>query len=137
MPLVRIIARLAEYPTELVRDLRARGFDVETCISRDEQQTAAGLEITIDQCSPENISQSVADAMTTKDVVILANAQAQGRSIRSIGMVLLSSENSMQTDRKTVVPSWTFGSENTCNVCFCEFGGALPKDDSRQPSVVE
>lgn len=105
MPLVRIITRLAEYPTELVRDLRARGFDVELSVSGDERQKTAALEITFEQCSEENVSQSVADAMANKDVVIVANSQRGSEKIRSIGMVLLSSKTSLQTAHKTAVPA--------------------------------
>jgi len=105
MPLIRIITRLTEYPTELVKDLRARGFDVETCLAG-EQQEAIDLEITLDQCSPKEISETVCDALANKDVVILADAdsEAKGRKIRSIAMVLLSSEASAQSAHKTIVP---------------------------------
>jgi hypothetical protein len=104
MPLVRIITRLREYPTELVRDLRTRGFEVETCLSRDEKQEAADLEITLDQCSPEGMSESISHALANKDVVILADANASHGRIRSIGMVLMSAEADVQTARKTAVP---------------------------------
>ena len=104
MPLVRIITRLREYPTELVRDLRTRGFEVETCVSQDEKLKAADLEITLDQCSAENMSDSISHVLANKDVVILADANADGGKIRSIGMVLMSAEASVQNDRKTTVP---------------------------------
>src|SRR5689334_13552248 len=104
MALVRIITRLNEYPTELVRDLRARGFEVETCLPQDKGQEAADLEITLDQCSPEGLSDSVSHALASKDVVILADANAGSGKVRSIGMVLMSSEESVQTARKTIVP---------------------------------
>ncbi len=104
MPLVRIITRLREYPTELVRDLRTRGFEVETCLSRDEKQEAADLEITLDQCSPEGMSESISYALANKDVIILADANASRGRIRSIGMVLMSAEADVQTARKTAVP---------------------------------
>lgn len=104
MPLVRIITRLREYPTELVRDLRTRGFEVETCLYQDKKQEAADLEITLDQCSTENMSESISHALSNKDVVIVAGANADKAKIRSIGMVLMSSEASVQNDRKTAVP---------------------------------
>jgi hypothetical protein len=104
MALVRIITRLKEYPTELVRDLRTRGYEVETCLYQDEKQETADLEITLDQCSTENMSESISHALANKDVVIVAGAKAGKARIRSIGMVLMNSEASLQTDRKTSVP---------------------------------
>jgi len=104
MSLVRIITRLSEYPTELVRDLRTRGFEVEICLPRSEQQETADLEITLDQCSLEGMSESISRAIVSKDVVIVADSDARDGKIRSIGMVLVSSEASLETARKTVVP---------------------------------
>jgi len=104
MPLVRIITRLNEYPTELVRDLRTRGFDVETCLPPSEEQQAADLEITLDQCSAENMSDAITHALENRDVVIVSNGHGKGGRVRSIGMVVLSSEDDFQTSRKTAVP---------------------------------
>jgi len=104
MPLVRIITRLSEYPTELVRDLRTRGFDVETCLPPSEEQEAADLEITLDQCSAENMSDAISHALENRDVVIVSNGHGSGGRVRSIGMVVLSSEEDFQTSRKTIVP---------------------------------
>jgi len=104
MPLVRIITRLSEYPTELVRDLRTRGFDVETCLPPSEEQEAADLEITLDQCSPENLSDAISHALKNRDAVIVSNGHSNGGRVRSIGMVVLSSDEDFQTSRKTAVP---------------------------------
>ena len=104
MSLVRIITRLSEYPTELVRDLRTRGFDVETCLPPSDEQEAADLQITLDQCSPEGMSESISRALEDLDVVIVANGHGKGGKVRSIGMVVLSSEDDFQTSRKTSVP---------------------------------
>ncbi|HSS96087.1 MAG TPA: hypothetical protein VLK33_03620, partial [Terriglobales bacterium] len=104
MPLVRIITRLSEYPTELVRDLRTRGFHVETCLPPSEEQEAADLEITLDQCSPQNMSEAISHALENRDVVIVSNGHSNGARVRSIGMVVLSSEEDFQTSRKTSVP---------------------------------
>jgi len=104
MPLVRIITRLSEYPTELVRDLRTRGFDVETCLPPSQEQQAADLEITLDQCSPENLSDALAHALKTRDVVMVSNGHGNGGRVRSIGMVMVSSDEDFQTSRKTAVP---------------------------------
>jgi hypothetical protein len=105
MPLVRIITRLHEYPTELVRDLRTRGFNVETCLPPTEEQEAADLEITLDQCSPENMSEAISHALENRDVVIVSNGRATSGRVRSIGMVVLSSDEDFQTSRKTAVPA--------------------------------
>jgi len=104
MSLVRIITRLSEYPTELVRDLRTRGFEVETCLPPSEEQEAADLQITLDQCSPEGMSESISRALEDLDVVIVANGHGKGGKVRSIGMMVLSSEDDFQTFRKTSVP---------------------------------
>jgi len=104
MPLVRIITRLSEYPTELVRDLRTRGFDVETCLPPSEEHEAADLEITLDQCSSENMSDAISHALENHDVVIVSNGHGRSGRVRSIGMVVLSSEEDFQTSRKTSVP---------------------------------
>ena len=104
MPLVRIITRLSEYPTELVRDLRTRGFDVETCLPPSEEQETADLEITLDQCSSENMSAAISRALVNRDVVIVSNGHGDGGRVRSIGMVMLSSEEDFLASRKTSVP---------------------------------
>jgi hypothetical protein len=102
MPLVRIFARLPEYPTELVRNLRTRGFEVETCVSTNGLPKSADLEITVDQYSPEAIAEVLSGTAPRKDVYILADSAATGQKIRSIGMLLLNSE---ATAHKTVVPA--------------------------------
>ena len=103
MPLVRIFTRLPEYPTELVRNLRSRGFDVETCVPRDTQHTA-DLEITLDLCSLESLPEVILGAAEQKDIYILANPEAQSCKIRSVGMLMFGSKENVESVQKTVVP---------------------------------
>lgn len=105
MPLVRIFTRLSEYPTELVRRLRSRGFDVETCVSRSPEQISADLEISLEQCSLDGVAETITCDSSPKDVYILANANADERKIRSIGMVLLNAVESAESVQKTAVPA--------------------------------
>jgi hypothetical protein len=105
MPLVRIFTRLSEYPTELVRRLRSRGFDVETCVSRSPDQVSADLEISLEQCSIDGVPDTITCDSSPKDVYILANANAGERKIRSIGMVLLSEGEGTESVQKTAVPA--------------------------------
>jgi hypothetical protein len=103
MPQVRIITRPSEYPTELVKDLRARGYEVETHVSGAAITESADLEITLDHCALENANELLSKALLSKDVVIFADSQGKGRKIQSIGMVLLNSEGA-ESPRKMAVP---------------------------------
>ena len=103
MTLVRIIPRLHEYPTELVRDLRARGFTVETQYAP-RAQKSADLEIKLEQYSYDGFGKDLTKILAGSDVVVLAGTGAKGQKIRSIGMVLLSPESELHTANKTAVP---------------------------------
>jgi hypothetical protein len=104
MTLVRIVPRLNEYPTELVRDLRARGFTVETQYAP-HREASADLEIRMEQYPYEGVCKELAEIVAGNDLVILAGAGTDERKIRSIGMVLLSPESELLTASKTAVPS--------------------------------
>src|SRR5262249_25147541 len=105
MPLVRIFTRLSEYPTELVRNLRSLGLDVETCVYRSPEQVSADLEISLEQCSLDGVADTITCDSSPKDIYILANANADAQKIRSIGMVLLNSIESSERVQKTAVPA--------------------------------
>lgn len=105
MTQVRIISGLSKYPTELVRDLRARGYEVETSVSRQAEQEAAELEITVDQCSPDGLAGLISSSATQKDVYIVASSEISAGKIRSIGMVVLSPAAATQTSHTTAIPA--------------------------------
>lgn len=104
MTLVRIVPRLNEYPTELVRDLRARGFTVETQYAP-HPQASADLEIKLEQYPYEGVCKELAEIVAGNDLVILAGAGSSERKIRSIGMVLLTPESQILSAHKTEVPA--------------------------------
>jgi hypothetical protein len=105
MPLVRIFTRLPEYPTELVRNLRSRGFEVETCVSSDTEHGSVNLEITLDQCSLDDLPSVISGTLPQKDLYILANPDAKEGKIRSIGMLMLVPNEGTERVQKTVVPT--------------------------------
>jgi hypothetical protein len=104
MTLVRIVPRLNEYPTGLVRDLRARGFTVETQYAP-HPQASADLEIKLEQYPYEGICKELAEIVAGNDVVILAGAGSTEGKIRSIGMVLLTPESELFSAHKTAIPA--------------------------------
>src|SRR5207237_7406558 len=53
MPLARIVTWLAEDTDALAKDLRARGFEVVTKSPDEISSELADLEITVEECAPE------------------------------------------------------------------------------------
>ncbi|HEY1263659.1 MAG TPA: hypothetical protein VGF06_09055 [Terriglobales bacterium] len=104
MPVVRIITRLSAYPAKLVRELRARGFEVETRVSSPEAPSVAELEVTLQQCAPEELATLLADPEKRKDVYIVAGCGAHTGPVRSVGMVVLTAPDAESQD-STVIPA--------------------------------
>jgi hypothetical protein len=92
MSLVRVMTRLPEYPAKLVRDLRSHGFEVETCVTKDAAQHPADLEITVDYCSPDGVSEAISGVGHDRDLYVVMTPETRKAKVRSIGMVVIGNE---------------------------------------------
>lgn len=88
MPLARIFTQVPEYSIRLVEELLARGFDVQTTKPGNELPGPADLEISVEQCSPENAARLAADISAKHDMCVFVSSEAVGR-VRSVDMVVL------------------------------------------------
>src|ERR1700690_1820209 len=86
MPLARIITTSTKYSDGLADDLRSRGFQVLTSAPGDSVSESADLEITLNECLPEEARGVAADAPVTKDMRVFVTPQAFAGHIRSIEM---------------------------------------------------
>ncbi len=88
MPLARIFTQVPEYSIRLVEELLARGFDVHTTKPGDTPQDPADLEISVEQCSPENAARLAGDMSAKHDMCVFVSSEAVGR-VHSVDMVVL------------------------------------------------
>ncbi len=89
MPLARIITTSARYSDGLADDLRSRGFQVLTSAPGDSVSESADLEITLNECLPEDARAAATDSPVTKDMRVFVTPQAFAGNIRSIEMFVL------------------------------------------------
>jgi hypothetical protein len=89
MPLARIITSSAKYSNGLADDLRSRGFQVLTSAPGDSIAESADLEITLNECPPEEAGAAASDSRVTKDMRVFVTPQAFAGNIRSIEMFVL------------------------------------------------
>ena len=104
MPTVRVIARLPDYPGKLVRELRARGFDVETRVASGLDTQAADLEIRLEHCPPEHLSAMVAGAPDHEAVCMLLESAPGADGVRVLRLVLIANDEQIQAHAYTPLP---------------------------------
>ncbi len=91
MPLARIITSNSKYSDGLADDLRSRGFQVLTSAPGDKVSESADLEITLNECLPEEARAAAVDLPVTKDMRVFVTPRAFAGNIRSIEMFVLTS----------------------------------------------
>jgi len=104
MPTVRVIARLPDYPGKLVRELRARGFDVETRVASGLDAQAADLEIRLEHCPPENLSAMVSGAADHEAVCMLLESAPGAGGVRVLRVFLVAKDEQIQSQAYTPLP---------------------------------
>lgn len=92
MPLARIITTSTKYSDGLADDLRSRGFQVLTSVPGENVSGSADLEITLNECLPEEATATAADTGVTTDMRVFVTPRAFAGNIRSIEMFVLTSK---------------------------------------------
>jgi len=87
MALARIITRLSSGYYAIERDLRARGFRVETRRPDEVNLEPADLEITIEECAPEHALTRAMDGGGDASVFVAPEALTGGRPVAAIPFV--------------------------------------------------
>jgi hypothetical protein len=100
MPLARIITRSVGESEELARELRARGYTVETVSPEQISEIPADLEIKLQECSPEE-ALTKAGLVPDNDlcVFIAPGALAGSRPIAAIPLIASAREDETATPR--------------------------------------
>jgi hypothetical protein len=84
MPLARIIARDAENAHLLAKDLRARGFEVQTRSPEEKSLQPADLEITLEDCTIEEAVSGAAHVPVSPDLYVFIAPGAVSENLRPI-----------------------------------------------------
>ncbi len=84
MPLARIVARLAEHAHILAEELRARGFEVQTCSPEEQSSEPADLEISLEDCAIEDALADAAHTPLTQDAWVFIAPGAVSENSRPI-----------------------------------------------------
>jgi hypothetical protein len=84
MPLARIVARLAEHAHILAEELRARGFEVQTCSPEEQSSEPADLEISLEDCAIEDALADAAHTPLTQDAWVFIAPGAVTENSRPI-----------------------------------------------------
>lgn len=104
MPTVRVIARLPDYPGKLVRELRARGFEVETRVASGLDSQAADLEIRLEHCPPEDLAGMVSGAADHEAVCMLLESDPGTDGVRTLRLFLVANDEQIQAHAYTPLP---------------------------------
>ena len=104
MPTVRVIARLPDYPGKLVRELRARGFGVETRVASGLDAQAADLEIRLEHCPPEDLPAMVSGASDHEAVCMLLESAPGADGVRVLRLFLIANDEQIQAHAYTPLP---------------------------------
>jgi hypothetical protein len=89
MPLARIIARDAENAHILARDLRARGYEVQTRSPEEKSSEPADLEITLEDCTIEEAVSGAAHVPVSPDLYVFIAPGAVSENLRPIRIASL------------------------------------------------
>lgn len=110
MLLARIISPVPEYSRSLAQDLRSRGYNVETVSPGEARTGAADLEITVEQCRPEDAGKLVAQVANSKDMCVFMAPQAASGKVRSVEVVVLKPSNQRAPEGVTAAQVIEFSS---------------------------
>ena len=89
MPLARIIARDAENAHVLAKDLRARGYEVQTRLPEERSSEPADLEITLEDCTIEEALSGAAHVPVSPDLYVFIAPGAVSENLRPIRIASL------------------------------------------------
>jgi hypothetical protein len=89
MPLARIIARDAENAHILAKDLRARGYEVQTRSPEEKSSEPADLEITLEDCTIEEAVSGAAHVPVSPDLYVFIAPGAVSENLRPIRIASL------------------------------------------------
>jgi len=89
MPLARIIARDAENAHVLAKDLRARGYEVQTRLPEEKSSEPADLEITLEDCTIEEAVSRAAHVPVSPDLYVFIAPGAVSENLRPIRIASL------------------------------------------------
>jgi len=104
MSIVRVIARLPHYPGKLVRDLRARGFDVQTRIAGGLDGSAADMEISVEHCAPEELAKLISTAAGEESICMLLEPFPNADGMRVLRVFLSTKDDGVHTQVHTPLP---------------------------------
>src|SRR5215469_2709563 len=102
MPLARIITDVADDCLELITQLRARGYQVETVAPGDVPATPADLEVRLEECAPEDVVSRASQNSFTDDLWVYVAPGALDNSAVPIHTIPLST--SLTTERTPSLP---------------------------------
>ena len=100
MPIAKLITDVPELSEGIVRDLRARGFEVQMITPGQSIANAADLEITLDECRPEEYSQKAATFSADGSMCVVMPHKAIVEPVRRVHMLVLRAQ-----EKETVNPA--------------------------------
>src|SRR5581483_9981515 len=89
MALARIITELTKYSDDLARDLREKGFEVQTFAPGVPSSEVADLELTLKECSSNEVAQLAAERLGHGGMCVFLDSAAMASQVRSIDLFVL------------------------------------------------